>query len=310
MPQLPVSNFLFHRVHPVPDALWPPMHPILFKRIVKHLKKQFTICSLEDLYTSEPQKTPSKPFATICFDDGYLDNLTYAADILKSEQVPASFYVVTDCIDRNIPTWTYLLDFRLQNYVGHGFKLQSSALLSSLSSAPNTKAESVIWAKSLKPILKTLPHTERELILNQIATHCKDVVVPRLMMNWSQVRELQHAGFSIGSHTHTHPMLATMDNESEILFELTHSAERLETELGISSGTLSYPVGSFDARVTRLASAAGYSIGLAVEQKKSCLPVLNKMAISRIELYQEPWWKCWLRIQGFERKSLTTFIKG
>ncbi|MBK7956947.1 MAG: polysaccharide deacetylase family protein [Bacteroidetes bacterium] len=36
-----------------------------------------------------------------CFDDGYLDNLEYAAPILAKYKVPASFYVVTDCIDQN-----------------------------------------------------------------------------------------------------------------------------------------------------------------------------------------------------------------
>ena len=41
------------------------------------------------------------------FDDGYKDNIEYAAPILRQFKCPASFYVVTDCIDRNVPTWTY-----------------------------------------------------------------------------------------------------------------------------------------------------------------------------------------------------------
>ncbi|MEI2824763.1 MAG: polysaccharide deacetylase family protein, partial [Chitinophagaceae bacterium] len=53
-----------------------------------------------------------KKIATVLFDDGYKDNLEMAAPILSKYKCPASFYVVTDCIDRNIPTWTYILDDR------------------------------------------------------------------------------------------------------------------------------------------------------------------------------------------------------
>jgi len=42
-------------------------------------------------------------------DDGYKDNMNCSA---HSEEFncPASFYVVSGCIDNNIPTWTYILD--------------------------------------------------------------------------------------------------------------------------------------------------------------------------------------------------------
>ena len=50
----------------------------------------------------------------ILFDDGYKDNLDFAAPILSRYQCPASFYVVTQCIDQNIPTWTYQVDYLFQ----------------------------------------------------------------------------------------------------------------------------------------------------------------------------------------------------
>ena len=55
-----------------------------------------------------------KKIATILFDDGYKDNIEYAVPILEKHNCPASFYIVTDCINKNIPTWTYLLDHTLQ----------------------------------------------------------------------------------------------------------------------------------------------------------------------------------------------------
>ena len=107
---LSVWNFLFHRVHPEPDPLWPPMAPKHFDRIIRYLTKKFPVRLFEDVASNPPK---SGIVATIMFDDGYLDNIEYAAPILDKYGCKASFYVVTDCIDNNQPTWTYNLDHRL-----------------------------------------------------------------------------------------------------------------------------------------------------------------------------------------------------
>ena len=39
---------------------------------------------------------------TIGFDDGYRDNIDHALPLLKKYGCPASFYVVTDCIDKQV----------------------------------------------------------------------------------------------------------------------------------------------------------------------------------------------------------------
>jgi hypothetical protein len=66
---------------------------------------------------------------------------------------------------------------------------------------------------------------------------------------------------------------------------------------------ISYPIGSFDERVTRLATQAGYKYGLAVEQKFYRYQQDGLMAIPRVELYQEPWWKVSLRLNGVYQKA-------
>ena len=111
-----VRNFLFHRVSDETDSLWPPIKPALFEAIVKHLSKKFLLVNLEEFLENEcVVKGKEKPVASVLFDDGYKDNIDYAAPILKKYNCSASFYIVTDCIDRNVPTWTYILDYALQN---------------------------------------------------------------------------------------------------------------------------------------------------------------------------------------------------
>jgi peptidoglycan/xylan/chitin deacetylase (PgdA/CDA1 family) len=118
------------------------------------------------------------------------------------------------------------------------------------------------------------------------------------MMSWNDIRQLESNGFIIGSHSHTHPMLASLQNESEISDELKISAQRIQQELGRIPQTISYPIGSYDERVVSLSAMAGYQYGLAVKQQFFKPGKDDVFKIPRVELYQERWWKVKMRMNG------------
>jgi len=80
-----------------------------------------------------------------------------------------------------------------------------------------------------------------------------------LPMGWDELRALAGAGWEIGSHTHTHPRLTELDDES-LLDELTRSRRECEHHLGVRCDSLSYPYGDHDARVVDAAARAGYAV--------------------------------------------------
>ena len=107
-----LKNYLFHRVSDERDLQWPPMKPFMFESIIRQLVKKNKVVLLEDiLLNPEAFSKNSNQYVTISFDDGYKDNIDFAAPILKKNNCPASFYIVTNSIDTNTPTWTYLVDF-------------------------------------------------------------------------------------------------------------------------------------------------------------------------------------------------------
>lgn len=290
-----IRNFLFHRVSEENDALWPPMKPALFAATIRQLTSQFEVVSLESYLTDPGAYAKRKKMATVLFDDGYRDNIEYAAPLLKEYNCPASFYVVTDCINRNIPTWTYIVDHIFQqtkkeklelgfDFVPEAFKLVT---LNDIST------------KEIKPWMKKLSNTQRVNVMSCIQEQCDDVqVANNKMMNWNDIHQLAKAGFVIGSHSHTHPMLASLENETEIAEELGTSFKILTQELGKAPLSISYPIGSYDERVTRIAREQGYRYGLAVKQQFYNTTTDDSWTIPRVELYQEPWWKVRLRING------------
>ena len=77
-------------------------------------------------------------------------------------------------------------------------------------------------------------------------------------LSQSQLIELSKIpGVTIGSHGHSHTHLAELSS-LEVHNELRHSKEWLEQTIQKTVTTLSYPHGSFNAEVVRLAADTGY----------------------------------------------------
>jgi peptidoglycan/xylan/chitin deacetylase (PgdA/CDA1 family) len=62
----------------------------------------------------------------------------------------------------------------------------------------------------------------------------------RPCMTWSEVRELQRAGFTFGSHTVTHPRLHSL-NRNQIEYEARTSKQTLEDQTGVAVNFFAYP---------------------------------------------------------------------
>jgi peptidoglycan/xylan/chitin deacetylase (PgdA/CDA1 family) len=75
-----------------------------------------------------------------------------------------------------------------------------------------------------------------------------------------QVSRLLDAGWEVGSHTRTHPRLATVD-DARLRDELRRSREECEELFGRPCHAIAYPYGDSDGRVVAAAKEAGYSFG-------------------------------------------------
>ncbi|MGW3290530.1 polysaccharide deacetylase family protein [Streptomyces sp. NPDC001002] len=84
-----------------------------------------------------------------------------------------------------------------------------------------------------------------------------------LMLDWDQVRELAAADVEIGGHSHTHPQLDQLDDET-LRHELIHCKEIVTDELGTVPASFAYPYGYSSHRVRRAVRETGYAQALAV----------------------------------------------
>jgi peptidoglycan/xylan/chitin deacetylase (PgdA/CDA1 family) len=92
-----------------------------------------------------------------------------------------------------------------------------------------------------------------------------DGPLARPLAGWDMLREVEAAGSEIGNHSVSHPKMAQIGPEQQML-EVCSAHEAL-TDAGLSPKTFCYPYGSIneDARVA--AKACGYEVGLALGKK-------------------------------------------
>jgi peptidoglycan/xylan/chitin deacetylase (PgdA/CDA1 family) len=101
-------------------------------------------------------------------------------------------------------------------------------------------------------------------------------------MSWQELRALADAGWEIGSHTCSHPLLTTID-DSALADELERSKARCEQFISEPCRSLAYPYGDVDARVVAATARAGYAAAAALPEGQ--LGARSVLAWPRIGIY-------------------------
>ena len=117
-------------------------------------------------------------------------------------------------------------------------------------------------------------------------------------MNWDELRRLRDEGWEIGSHTHTHADLRTLD-DAEVAAELRESRRECEREIQRPCLSLSYPFSSYDQRVKEIAKAAGYESAVILDSRvaipRRTMPLLpgakpDSFELLRAGIYRHDGW--------------------
>jgi peptidoglycan/xylan/chitin deacetylase (PgdA/CDA1 family) len=102
------------------------------------------------------------------------------------------------------------------------------------------------------------------------------------LLTWQQIREMERAGFEIGSHTCTHAIL-TKISEVEAWREVDQSRRILSDALGKSIESFCYPEGRLNKTVIEMVKKTGYSCGV-VTPSHAGIP-LSRYTLRRVGIY-------------------------
>lgn len=186
-----------------------------FSRQMAIVASCFNAISLEEAL--EGLSNNSLPERALCvtFDDGYADNLTIAAPIMRRFRVPATIFVSTDYLDGG-RMWNDSIIESIRLLPEGELSLQEFGFPTIM--IGGEQARRVAAEKLLGVVKYAAPN-----IRNALAAHLGSLTsgLPNdLMLTRHQLMGLTEAGFEIGAHTCSHPILTeigSVESEREIV---------------------------------------------------------------------------------------------
>ena len=211
----------------------------VFRGQMELLARDYVPVPLDDvlMFVRGKKQLPRRS-VVITFDDGYRDNFELAMPILDQVGIPATFYVVVECIDQQKLPWPARLRYAFSTTKKKQW-LRDAALELSLSTG-DEREQAFLQASDQ---CAQLAGESQERFLGAVEADL-EVSPPadsrQLMMDWDQVRGLLHGGHTVGSHTMTHPNMAHI-GPGDLRTEFAESKQRLEKELKTRLVHFSYP---------------------------------------------------------------------
>jgi len=238
-----------------------------FDKTIKYLSVNFNVVPLSyafEIHRKE-KKIRNKTIA-ITFDDGYKNNFENALPILKKYNTPATFYLITKCLeDSQYKAWPDLYELILFNHKEtievNGLKFLKGTLYNK---------EKQIF---LVNYLKTLGNKTDSIVSEIINNYKINTIIPKeknelfeLITKEELISFKNERILEFGSHTHSHPCLEYL-NEVETELELLNSKNLLEQTLGKKINSLAFPDGSYNMKTIEIAKKIGFSNLVAVDYK-------------------------------------------
>lgn len=238
-PRGKLSVLIFHRVRPRPDPLVPrALDADQFDRLLGWVSQAFNVLSPEDAVARLQRGDLPARALTITFDDGYADNAEVALPILLRHRLNAAFFIATDFLDGGA-MWNDALALAVRACKLEVLDLAELGL--GVHRLDSQVAAGRVIGRLLSQV-KYQPRAQRDETVRAIREKCRVGATPALMMRTDQVRALRAAGMTIGGHTCSHPILASI-SLPEAQREIEEGKARLEAILGERIRLFAYPNG-------------------------------------------------------------------
>ncbi len=252
-----LSVLAFHAV-PTHSAILPP--DLSFQRFVKMLdvvQAHFTVLPLHEVVQGMVRGKLPPHAACLTFDDGYSSWLDGAVPELQRRGLHATFYVTTGQFS-GLPTWHERLAHALMSCTASHIRFAEGGLpVVPLRSLDDKKAA----YRVLESLLKYQGTREREELLVQLTRKMVGEVASLPTLTEEHVRQLARAGFDIGAHTCSHPILALCGEEAAQA-EIRDARNQLSDMIGGEVTAFAYPNGrpgfDFTQQHIEMVRRAGY----------------------------------------------------
>lgn len=258
-----LNILIYHRVMPEPDPLRPwEIDAQQFRKHLEWISGVFNVIPLAEAVQQLKTGTLKRRSLVITFDDGYLDNATIALPLLKKAGLHATFFCTSAWLDGGL-MWNDQVIESIRRWPDKTISVDELKLKSLPVQSIQEKNKAI---ESILPKLKYQEQDKRQAIADALTARVDGL--PDLMMQREQIKLLYQEGMGIGGHSHSHPILSGIDDET-LKEEIEKNKQILEATLQTQLTLFSYPNGKsqtdFRAEQIRFIENAGYVASVTTE---------------------------------------------
>lgn len=215
-----------------------------FERDMKLLCRYFSpisLCQLLDL--NARGEVAQGPLFAVTFDDGCDLTRSGATDVLDSLGIPATTFVVLDCVGNRHLMWQHKFSAIRAARGDDVFVREFNRVASTV--RPGTAISSAAQQVSVS---RTWPMRRKDEYADEIWRACdmpsvqEFLAAERPYVDWEDLEDWQRRGHDVGLHTKTHPFCSRLDAD-QIVDEIKEPAVVLAKRIGRSAVPFAYPFG-------------------------------------------------------------------
>lgn len=260
-----------------------PSHSISverFERQVRFLKERRTVVPLSRLIDMvESGVTPEAGTVAITFDDGYLDTLDIAGQVLNKYELPASVFAVSGWVENAKAPWVDVMYAAMKRRVTDQISIEGRSW------RVETGAEAARALGHLGGRFIELEAGPRDALLHDVCRQLSpDLEMPDLLMNWQDYKRWMKLGdgFEVGAHTRWHED-ATLIGPNALRSEIKHCMGALDERLGIKRPHFTYPYGRMNASTEEVLRRSGCRSAIGTDPMQTVVGTSDAFQLTRFD---------------------------
>ena len=303
---------MYHYTRDLVHSRYPGINGLdlpFFRRQLEFFKKHFNVVRMEDVINAvqnqQKEVLPENPLL-LTFDDGYIDNFTFAFPLLEEFGFQGSFFIpgktfrTHQLLDVNkihyilaaadINLLVQDVFERLDYYRGAEYPIQSNEeLFKQYAVANRFDSKETIFVKR---ILQTvLPEKLRNKISSDLFEKyvgiSEEKLAYELYMNAEQIRMMKRHEMFIGLHGYDHYWLGNLPID-EMQSDVDNAIDALREFIDEKAWVMNFPYGSYNQDVVQYVKDKGAVLGLTTEVRIAEIGVDNRFTLPRLDCNDFP----------------------
>lgn len=301
---------MYHYTRDLTHSRYPEIKGLdvaLFRKQIEYLKSNFHIVTMEEVIAvcSGEADLPEKAML-LTFDDGYIDNYTFAFPILEEFGVQGSFfipgktfashqlldvnkihYILAVADIRNLMTD---LKREMEYYRGREYDYPSTEeLFQRYGVANRFDGEEIIFVKRM--LQTVLPEQLRNWVVSKLFAKyvgiTEEQLAYELYMTEEQVRMMKRHGMFIGVHGYDHYWLGNLSPE-QMREDISLALDTLDEFIDRRCWVMNYPYGNYSQEVVRYIKSQGACVGLTTEARVAKIGKDQSLLLPRFDCNDFP----------------------